>query len=677
MKKRITAGLLAASYLTFTTVTPVWADTSVGSQSIKDENAEIDNDVRTNETTGVSVSATDEGNGDISVEVSGDINVESKEDSTSISGLDVHHERSNESGDINVDVYGDINVSNESSDEHPSTGTGIQIDNNGKGDVSVTANSVTSSSSTDYAITYGINSQTSKGNTSIEISEDVSADSTTGNAFGLNSETSGGSTSFEIWGDLNADSEKGLATGASIFGYNADQKGTSNTDATVYGEIYARSNTSDAVGANLNTRDGSTASLFADDGIYARSGYSTATGLLLEAANGKAYADVFGEVYAVSDEGSANGVTVVLNGERSKLEANIYDNITALGDNASSGIQIQSNMDLMDPLSETPKTTATVYVLGDVESSGTGILDLDTMNSGKTDVVIEGTLNSNGPAVTLAKGSAQNLNLTVWKIESNQNKGIAMEQTETGLKNTKEAQDFEKTIDYILKVDPETDGSVKFLNSQVKEMTDHDGVTYDYNVAHAGDKISMKLNVPAGYYIVAAYSDEAQHTSLRKNIKGEYYLTVPKYGGVMISLKMAALRNDNDSDDHDDGGTPPEGYGEEQTPQVQTQTTELTPSETKVDRGILTANADKANSAVLSADTLDSFLKNGGKQFCLRTMSGEFILSADMLRGLNPSGQALRLVFTGQSIEIYIGTSEKPATTIAVTSSEAAPVASL
>ncbi|MDD6195824.1 MAG: hypothetical protein PUB12_02870 [[Clostridium] aminophilum] len=87
---------------------------------------------------------------------------------------------------------------------------------------------------------------------------------------------------------------------------------------------------------------------------------------------------------------------------------------------------------------------------------------------------------------------------------------------------------MKKTIDYILKIDKNTDGTVKFVDSRVKEITDHYSITSDYNVAHAGETVSVKLNIPDGYYAVAAYSDEAQRTSLRRDRYGEYFLTVPK-----------------------------------------------------------------------------------------------------------------------------------------------------
>lgn len=679
MKKRITAGILAASYLSISTVTPAMAKEANTSQKIVDDSTDIYGNVRTDKSTGVSVKATDEGNEDMDVGVYGNIIVESGESDSQITGLEVNHGRGGESGsNINVTVDGDITVSNESPDGESSSGTGVSIVNEGNGDVSVQTGSVTSVSETNnqdkYMSTGGIESWTHQGNTTLEVDGDVSADATYGDATGLYTTTTEGTTTIEVGGDVTADSEYGQATGVRSDDCS-DEKVTSTTDITVEGGISAESVTFTATGAMLNSENGGTVALFVGEDVNVYSEESTATGLILDSADGKTYADVKDDVYAGSDEASANGVVVVLDGERSVLEANIYHDITADGNSDSAGIKITPVEEGMPPLEKTPETTATVWVAGDVVSTGTGILDLDSANSGKTNVVIEGTLNAKGTSVVLAKNAADNLNLTVWKIDTAKKKSIAMEQTEKGLKYSNAAKAFEKTIDYILKIDKNTDGTVKFVDSRKKEITDHDGITSDYNVGHVGETVSVKLNVPDGYYVVAAYSDEAQRTSLRRDRYGEYFLTVPKGGGVMVSLKMAPIVK-TDGDGSDDGGNPPAGYGQEaeqskQDPQVQVPS-KLIPTETAIDKGILSASVGSDNSVVLSSEDLGSFIASGGTEFCLRTQAGEFIISAEMLNGLNTDGQPLRIIFTGNLIAIYVGTSTTAAKTIPVTSGETA-----
>ncbi|SET84794.1 hypothetical protein SAMN04487771_10532 [[Clostridium] aminophilum] len=736
MKKRITAGILAASYLSISTVSPAMAGYDNPCEIVNTDR-NFEDDIETSDKTGLSVTADDGGNEDMSVNVGGGISVGSTEPGDYITGLEVNHEREDQDGDITVTVGGDIEVSNNSPDDEPSIGTGVSVNNDGKGDVSVWTGSITSRSETEDAYTKGIDTSTSKGETTIDVGGDVTADSsygyangiisensggntnlvvsndvtahsiegdatgfhsenssgnttlevgnnitaqtTDGDAIGFWSDNSGGTTNAEIGGAVEASSIEGSAIGAYVNGYRSDEKAAPTTEISIDGGVSANSVTSEATGIRMSAEDGATVEVISLDDVNASSGESEATGLELGARNGKAYADILENVSATSDKKSATGVIVVLNGESSVLEANIYENILALGNDDSAGIKIipiepdivpyEKTADMV-PYEKTPDTTATVWVAGDVVSTGTGILDLDSINSGKTNVVIEGTLNAKGTSVVLAKNAADNLNLTVWKIDTAKKKSIAMEQTEKGLKYSKAAKAFEKTIDYILKVDKNTDGTVKFVDSRKKEITDHDGITSDYNVGHVGETVSVKLNVPDGYYIVAAYSDEAQRTSLRKDRYGEYYLTVPTGGGVMVSLKMAPIVKTG-GDDSDDGGNPPAGYGQESEPQIQAPA-ELVPTKTAIDKGILSASVGSDNSVVLSSEDLGNFIASGGTQFCLRTQGSEFIISAEMLNGLNADGQPLRIVFTGNAIEIYVGTSATAAKTIPVTSGETA-----
>ncbi|MGO4972296.1 hypothetical protein ACTQ56_09985 [[Clostridium] aminophilum] len=138
----------------------------------------------------------------------------------------------------------------------------------------------------------------------------------------------------------------------------------------------------------------------------------------------------------------------------------------------------------------------------------------------------------------------------------------------------------------------------------------------------------------------------------------------------MVSLKTAPIVN-TDGDDSDDGGNPPEGYGQESEPQIQAPA-ELVPTKTAVDKGILSASVGSGNSVVLSSEDLGNFIASGGTQFCLKTHGSEFIISAEMLNGLNADGQQLRIVFTGNALEIYVGTSTTTAKAIPVTSGETA-----
>ena len=60
-----------------------------------------------------------------------------------------------------------------------------------------------------------------------------------------------------------------------------------------------------------------------------------------------------------------------------------------------------------------------------------------------------------------------------------------------------------------------------------------------YQVANEGDTVTMKLTIPEGFEVAGAYGDEGQEWPLSKDAGGNYYLSVPRGGGVMLSVKLS------------------------------------------------------------------------------------------------------------------------------------------
>lgn len=99
MKKRITAGILAASYLTISSVSPAMAGYD-NPREVVNTDRDFEDDIETSDKTGLSVTADDGGNEAMSVNVDGGISVRSKEAGDDITGLEVNHEREDQDGDI-------------------------------------------------------------------------------------------------------------------------------------------------------------------------------------------------------------------------------------------------------------------------------------------------------------------------------------------------------------------------------------------------------------------------------------------------------------------------------------------------------------------------------------------------------------------------------------------------
>ncbi len=95
----------------------------------------------------------------------------------------------------------------------------------------------------------------------------------------------------------------------------------------------------------------------------------------------------------------------------------------------------------------------------------------------------------------------------------------------------------EKAIQYIIKVEP-SQGDMIQLN----------GVTesHGYEVAKENDKVTMKISVPDGYTLTGAFNGLGDKVALDKDENDDYYVEVPRGGGVYLSIEL-----DKDDDDFD------------------------------------------------------------------------------------------------------------------------------
>ena len=174
-----------------------------------------------------------------------------------------------------------------------------------------------------------------------------------------------------------------------------------------------------------------------------------------------------------------------------------------------------------------------IEVRGDVTGGDVG---LDVTGEVPAEVVIDGTLEGGNHAVVLREESVvDNLTLTVWEIKPNEDGSVA----ETGLMNedggldTEEYEDFEKQIQYIIRLEqPEAGGTIS---------TEGTSKYNEFDVAHEGDSVVLKVNLEPGYEIVDAYNGTDTKVSLLQDADGNYYLVVPRGGGVLLSVKLQKI----------------------------------------------------------------------------------------------------------------------------------------
>ena len=165
------------------------------------------------------------------------------------------------------------------------------------------------------------------------------------------------------------------------------------------------------------------------------------------------------------------------------------------------------------------------------------ILDGD----GEFDVLISGTLASEGTPVLISESvNPANVSITVWKIENpveaenasgEKEKHVVLEgeQGKDDQKVTDNSKAVEQKIQYIIKVEPSQE-----------EMFNLSGVekSHGYDVANEDETVTIKINVPAGATVKAAYGTEGKELPLEKDNDGNYFVKVPRGGGVFLHAEI-------------------------------------------------------------------------------------------------------------------------------------------
>ena len=192
---------------------------------------------------------------------------------------------------------------------------------------------------------------------------------------------------------------------------------------------------------------------------------------------------------------------------------------------------------------------------GDEEESRGNITAKDAgivlEGAGEFDILVTGTLKSEGTPILIDKSVApDNVSITVWKIEDpvqaggKNEKHVVLEgKLGEAQAVTDDSKKVEAGIRYIIKIEPSQE---KLINLEGTEKS------HGYNTAKEGETVTLKISVPDGYKLVGAYNGDGDKVPLKKDDQGNYYVVVPKAGGVYLS---AEFEEDSDDDDEcDDGG---------------------------------------------------------------------------------------------------------------------------
>lgn len=245
-------------------------------------------------------------------------------------------------------------------------------------------------------------------------------------------------------------------------------------------------------------------------------------GVVIEADKGEATAEIKGDIEADEDGIDAeakNGGTVKVNVD-GNVESDEDDGIDAEAEKGSS---------------------VNIVVDGDVKAEEESGLDLNVSGGGSIDVVVTGTIEGKEAGIVTnactpdIEGKAS---VTAWKIVVNKDKDgkefVALD------KDRNINSEFEKTINYIIRIN---DPAIISLPGLTKGE-------YGYT-AHEGDKVMVKLDIPDGYKLKHVYCDEDKELEAVKGDDGNWYVVIPKGGGVTLSVDLEIDFHDSDDDDDD------------------------------------------------------------------------------------------------------------------------------
>ena len=447
--------------------------------------------------------------GDATVSIGGDASLKATGDDVYASGVDSYI--SAESGTSNVSIGGDLDVSGSSAE-------GVSVYNRDSreewnSETGETEYTPIESSSAENTVTVGGNITASGEN----------------NATGVGATSAIGATAtVEVGGNVSAEGDD--ATGVRT---EAFKEGT--TSVKVGGDVTA-SGEDNATAVNASSTEGSAVTVEVGGNVSAEGDY--AAGVHAYAGDeSKTSVTVGGDVTAEGKD--ATGVTAYAadGGEASvTVEGNVSAKLEESGFGAAAVWA-----------SAYEGGSADVHVVGDVD----GGIALSTYgDSCEIKVTVEGTVSGEDAAVTVYPGNnnSDEVTLLLWKAELNENGNVVEayqydledfpeemreEVEKANEENAADAAKVEDNILYIIKLEQLSEGGELSVSGTEKV----DG----FDVAKEGDNVILKIAIADGYKLNGAYNGLGEKVALLQDSNGDYYVIVPKGGGVYLSADVSKI----------------------------------------------------------------------------------------------------------------------------------------
>ncbi len=347
-----------------------------------------------------------------------------------------------------------------------------------------------------------------KGKATVDIGGNLTAKAKNA-SYGIDSDTA---SIVKVGGDVSVESTgttyKADATGVGITAGGQDVEGGQNGEIQIGGNFSVKGFSADGIynGACFNEPINETFKISVGKNITVTStGSGTqphARGIYLAINDIKTNIDVGGDVTVVSNIGKGDGVYV---SSGSNTGNNEKTNVTIHGN-------MISDFGIRSEVSEYPQPA---------------------------DICVEGTIEANDVAVALyipqyiTNASINtSTDITAWKINPNSGGNVAEIVDEKEPDNRTVASDVEKNIKYIIKYkQPSKGGTLYAVNSSGNALAKSHG----YSVAKEGDKIVVKAKLDSGWKLKSVYDNDI---ALDKDANGNFYLIVPKGGGILLSADL-------------------------------------------------------------------------------------------------------------------------------------------
>jgi hypothetical protein len=513
--------------------------------------------------TATGISATSYSGGFSDVSVGGEVSASAEEGGTA-TGISA---TSYSGGFSDVSVGGEVSASAKGG-----TATGISADSRSGGSTEVTAKkSVSVTETSEQAKGIDVEASVTGSTTKVTVGEDVYVTSS-GSATGINAVAySGAKIDVNVGDDLTVSS---ASTSTGIGAYANGEN--SSVSVSVGGDVSA---------TETNTFTG-TASSSVNVNV---GGNVTGSGGIYAHGSGKTNITVDGSVSNNSGSGDSPAISTSTDRASSSVNINVGGNVTGNGGIYASGSG-QTNITVGGSVVQESQKSETQLTGSESSSGGIAIKLSDSGDAKNADVTVkvaenvtadttavnitkkseesdirlevDGTISGGKHNIVLSeKSSLDNLDITVWRVDTSDGKNVVETFTPVSEEQSKEYSsamleweqdntkpkpeepkptytanlEAEKMINYIINVaDVQTPGG----NLGIAGASA--GGVY---TAHQNDTVYLEVTIPDGYTIDGFYNVDGAADVTVISGDGKYYLNVPRGGGVYVGVKMKKIES--------------------------------------------------------------------------------------------------------------------------------------